>query len=702
MLSFTSLSCGLRHIAVRWLLAASAALPAAAALAVTPYTTIAGSPLQIRVGEDNSFQVTSSAAPGRGLIQPLATPDSTADMGFVVAWPGALFKPDFDSHAGTHITGIGLSGTPFVPRSLSPVSGSGSASDPFIVTVTSALGTSGVTATLQVRYVNGDAFFTKSLTLRNDPVTGTTRAAKVLLGATFAAPEGRDGNTLPHYEVASTSVGGRGAAVGAAGNACPAAGDASETLLLVPKTTPDAYFAGFFNAVWRQIDRAQLENRVDAACRENGGALQWNRSLAPGDSVTVQSVLTYGEIPVFARFDLSAITPNRLAAGTTTDVTVEGLGFGADTSLDFGAGITVRRLDIVDGRHAVATLLLDPTALPGARTVRATQTPGGLAASLTAGVSVAAAPDHYMLGGTVSGLRGNGLVLSLDGAVQTLAVDADGGFVFPATLRRASSYSVTVSAQPVSPAQTCSVTRGSGTVDMADVTDVVVTCVAAAVSHTVTPGAGAGGTISPQTAQSVADNATVSFSVRPDPGRSAQVGGSCGGTLSGNTYTTRPVTADCTVVASFTFAQAPTALTLSAAPNPVVAGRPLVLTATVVPADAGGRMGQPSLMAPAAAAVPGGSVTFSDNGVFLGSAALNADGSASLSTSTLQAGTHALSASYSGDVANAPSATLSPLTVVVQAAGSPAPVAVPALSPWGMACLGLALAALGLVRRRRM
>ncbi len=69
---------------------------------------------------------------------------------------------------------------------------------------------------------------------------------------------------------------------------------------------------------------------------------------------------------------------------------------------------------------------------------------------------------------------------------------------------------------------------------------------------TVTPSAGAGGIISPDTAQSVVYNGTVSFTVTPDTGYSiASVDGSCGGTLAGYTYTTDPITADCTVEASF-------------------------------------------------------------------------------------------------------------------------------------------------------
>jgi hypothetical protein len=70
-------------------------------------------------------------------------------------------------------------------------------------------------------------------------------------------------------------------------------------------------------------------------------------------------------------------------------------------------------------------------------------------------------------------------------------------------------------------------------------------------THTVSPSAGENGTIDPSTSQTVNHNATASFTVTPSPGYHAVISGSCGGTLVGSTYTTNPVTADCTVDANF-------------------------------------------------------------------------------------------------------------------------------------------------------
>ena len=71
-------------------------------------------------------------------------------------------------------------------------------------------------------------------------------------------------------------------------------------------------------------------------------------------------------------------------------------------------------------------------------------------------------------------------------------------------------------------------------------------------TYTVTPSAGANGSISPNTAQIINSGSTTQFTVTPNSGYSASVGGTCGGSLVGTTYTTNAITADCTVSATFT------------------------------------------------------------------------------------------------------------------------------------------------------
>ncbi|MDG4560641.1 MAG: hypothetical protein P9E88_05040 [Candidatus Competibacter sp.] len=70
------------------------------------------------------------------------------------------------------------------------------------------------------------------------------------------------------------------------------------------------------------------------------------------------------------------------------------------------------------------------------------------------------------------------------------------------------------------------------------------------VTYLVTATAGSGGTISPSS-QTVNAGATTSFTVTPNSGYQIDSVTGCGGHLSGTTYTTGPITADCTVTASF-------------------------------------------------------------------------------------------------------------------------------------------------------
>ena len=104
-----------------------------------------------------------------------------------------------------------------------------------------------------------------------------------------------------------------------------------------------------------------------------------------------------------------------------------------------------------------------------------------------------------------------------------------------------------------------------------------------------------------------------------------------------------------------------TATTLAAASNPAVAGAPLQLTATVVQSGTTGAGGAFT-----------GTVTFSDGATVLGTAAVSAAGIATLSVSTLNVGSHSLSASYGGDANYLPSTSASIAEMLVTASTSAA------------------------------
>lgn len=76
---------------------------------------------------------------------------------------------------------------------------------------------------------------------------------------------------------------------------------------------------------------------------------------------------------------------------------------------------------------------------------------------------------RFIIGCTVSGLTGSGLVLQ-NNAADNLNISANGTFAFATSLANGAAYAVTVNTQPSSPSQVCTVSSGSGTVANADVT----------------------------------------------------------------------------------------------------------------------------------------------------------------------------------------------------------------------------------------
>jgi hypothetical protein len=81
----------------------------------------------------------------------------------------------------------------------------------------------------------------------------------------------------------------------------------------------------------------------------------------------------------------------------------------------------------------------------------------------------------YTVAVSVSGLTGSGLVLQLNGA-DNLAISANGPATFSSVLSTGAAYNVTVSTQPNSPAQTCTVGNGTGTIGSSNITTVAVDC----------------------------------------------------------------------------------------------------------------------------------------------------------------------------------------------------------------------------------
>jgi hypothetical protein len=101
---------------------------------------------------------------------------------------------------------------------------------------------------------------------------------------------------------------------------------------------------------------------------------------------------------------------------------------------------------------------------------------GTIAGADVTDVTVTCTTNRYAAGGSVVGLAGGGLLLHADlGAGEDLAIATSGPFTFSGRPESGTPYAIRVAQQPVSPAQTCVVQSGTGTVGGADVA-VTVTC----------------------------------------------------------------------------------------------------------------------------------------------------------------------------------------------------------------------------------
>ncbi len=116
-----------------------------------------------------------------------------------------------------------------------------------------------------------------------------------------------------------------------------------------------------------------------------------------------------------------------------------------------------------------------PAACPPSSCASATDVcpPGGAAQCPVACQAGSGSTTTYSVGGNISGLTGNGLILSSPGAAD-VSVQA-GATTFEFTgLTSGATYDITVRQQPTG--QTCTVYGGTGTVTGGSVTSVTITC----------------------------------------------------------------------------------------------------------------------------------------------------------------------------------------------------------------------------------
>jgi alpha-tubulin suppressor-like RCC1 family protein len=98
---------------------------------------------------------------------------------------------------------------------------------------------------------------------------------------------------------------------------------------------------------------------------------------------------------------------------------------------------------------------------------------GGTAIANITGILVNCTTTTFMIGGTISGLTGSGLILQDNGG-NSLPVSANASsFTFSSQVASGQSYAVTVLAQP---SPSCAITNGSGAVGNSSISNITIAC----------------------------------------------------------------------------------------------------------------------------------------------------------------------------------------------------------------------------------
>jgi len=185
--------------------------------------------------------------------------------------------------------------------------------------------------------------------------------------------------------------------------------------------------------------------------------------------------------------DVSVVcsTNTHTVGGSVSGLTGNGLVLrnnGADDLAVAVNGTFTFATPVADGAAFAVTVSAQPANPAQVCTVNNSAGAGAVAGAPVTGVSVVCSTISHTVGGSVSGLNGNGLVLQ-NNVGDDLPVAANGTFTFATPVADGAAFAVTVRAQPVNPAQVCTVNNGAGTVAGAPVTSVSVVC--STIRHTV-------------------------------------------------------------------------------------------------------------------------------------------------------------------------------------------------------------------------
>jgi len=164
--------------------------------------------------------------------------------------------------------------------------------------------------------------------------------------------------------------------------------------------------------------------------------------------------------------------------------TLAGLAFGNDIVLQNNSGddLTLTtdgnfifNTALTDTSNYTVTVLTQPTT-PN-QTCTLINDTGTLAGTNITNVTVTCITNTHTIGGTISGLATGNNVTIRNNNTDPLLISANGNFTFSTALDDGSAYSATISINPISPNQTCSLVNAAGTLAGVNITDITITCI---------------------------------------------------------------------------------------------------------------------------------------------------------------------------------------------------------------------------------
>lgn len=165
--------------------------------------------------------------------------------------------------------------------------------------------------------------------------------------------------------------------------------DASNTVQYTYPTTPADVSVTVASPPSATADRLALTVPTSVTATAPAGLRDITVRGKGGAFTVATGGLAINAGPKFA--NTNPVTPNNRGQGSTSDVVVNGSGFNAGSVFTFGDGVVATTKPSTTATVAQLSLVVDPEALPGARTVRVTNGDFGTA-SLANGFTVVAKP----------------------------------------------------------------------------------------------------------------------------------------------------------------------------------------------------------------------------------------------------------------------------------------------------------------------